>query len=172
MGTSTFHHVQPQKSYDHTWLLLYLRLRTLSYSELTFPHIDTTLTYMTFTSQATHDQDHAWFAVRVACRTCGGQRLDHVQQNVVECSDCHTTQWYTLNLRSEEDLAAESKSPGILKQLLIQLGIPQLAYIRHIPKATRFFWFKCLQCKKTTTDYSHGYSGYFICQFCKSKNLL
>ena len=34
---------------------------------------------------------------------------------------------------------------GFLKRLLIRLGFPQRAFIRYIPKATQFFWFRCIE---------------------------
>jgi len=131
-------------------------------------------TEMTLSAQkpVTHHRDHEWLAVRVACGTCGGHRFDPVQRNLLECSDCHTRQWQTLNMRQSDESPTQSESVGFLKQLLIHFGYPQRAFIRYIPKATQFFWFRCIKCKKTTTDYLHGYSGYFICQFCKSENLL
>lgn len=130
---------------------------------------------MTFTNQknlekVTQYQGQAWLALRVACSRCGGHQLTRVQQNLVECSDCHTKQWSILNLqRQEEDSSWQPDSPGIIKRFMIRLGFPQRAFVRYIPKATQFFWFRCMKCKKNSTDYVHGYSKYFICQFCQSE---
>jgi hypothetical protein len=147
------------------------RISTGGNTGLTFTKLGSvTRIRMTLASQkqATQNPDHAWLALRVACRTCGGRRLDHVQQNLLECSDCHTKQWRTLNLH-EHQPSLQPDSPGIVKRLMIRLGFPQRAFIQYIPKATQFFWFRCMECKKTSTDYLHGYSRYFICQFCQSE---
>ena len=126
---------------------------------------------MTFTNQrqVTRDRDHVWLALRVACSNCGGHKLNYVQQNLLECSDCHTEQWSVLNLQEKTDSSQRPDSPGVLKRLMIRLGFPQRAFVRYIPRATQFFWFRCMKCKKTSTDYLHGYSRYFVCQFCQSE---
>jgi len=71
-------------------------------------------------------------------------------------------------MREMEESSPRFDSPDILKRLLIRLGFPQPAFVRYIPKATQFFWFRCMKCKKVSTDYLHGYSRYFTCEFCKS----
>ncbi|MGD0423360.1 MAG: hypothetical protein ABSA92_07870 [Candidatus Bathyarchaeia archaeon] len=88
---------------------------------------------------------------------------------MVECSNCHTKQWSTLNLHEDEKPSPQLDSPGIIKRFLIRLGFPQHAFVQYIPKATQFFWFRCMKCEKTSTDYLHGYSRYFTCQFCQSE---
>ena len=123
---------------------------------------------MTFTSQKQVSNAHMWLALRVACTNCGNHRLDHVYQNLVECSECHTKQWSVLNLH-EETASPRPDAPGIVKRLMIRLGFPQRAFVQYIPKATQFFWFRCTKCNRISTDYLHGYSKYFTCQFCQSE---
>jgi len=127
---------------------------------------------MTLTSQrqVTRTQAQAWLALRVACGRCGSRQLERVQQNLVECSDCHTKQWSILNLEEgAQDSLSHVDSPGLMRSILVRLGFPQRAFVRYIPKATQFFWVRCLRCKKISADYAHGYSKYFICQFCQSE---
>ena len=119
-------------------------------------------------TQVTGASSHIWLARRVACRTCGGTRLDYVEQNRLECSDCHTKQWSVLNMHEGLDSSQQLDSPTILKRLFIRLGFPQTAFIKYVPRATQFFWFRCMKCKKISADYVHGYSRYFTCEFCKS----
>src|SRR5208337_1022262 len=123
---------------------------------------------LTDQKQLTQDRGRGWLALRLACGRCGSHRLDRIQQNLLECSDCHTKQWSILNLQgNSQDSSSQLDSPGIITSFLIRLGFPQRAFIRYIPKATQFFWFRCMKCKKTSTDYLHGYSRYFICGFCQ-----
>jgi hypothetical protein len=35
-------------------------------------------------------------AERVACRICGGRTFSFVEQNLVECRQCHEQQWYAI----------------------------------------------------------------------------
>ena len=65
-----------------------------------------------------------------------------------------------------EESAVSEEDPVGLKRFLLRLGRPQFAFIRNIPKPTRFYYFRCQRCKRIYTDYVHGYSRYFICPQC------
>ena len=40
-------------------------------------------------------------AERVACRVCGGRDLKFTDRNQVECTQCHETQWHTIQTNNE-----------------------------------------------------------------------
>jgi hypothetical protein len=101
-------------------------------------------------------------AERVACRLCGSSRLRRVGVNMVECTKCHETQWYSINIREH----CYEARPNGLQKTLARLGFPQFAFITNKPKPTRYYYFMCNNCKKISTDYVHGFSRYFICPHC------
>jgi ribosomal protein S27E len=112
-------------------------------------------------------------AERVACRVCGCRDLSIVGINEVECTRCHEKQWRTIERMQASIVLEENdprKSPCLFKRFLVRVGLPQTAYVRHIPRPTRFYWFRCSACKRTSTDYSHGHMKYLTCQYCKTMN--
>jgi hypothetical protein len=113
-------------------------------------------------------------AERVACRKCGGRNFKYVGENQVECTKCHEEQWYAIEVGKGERWLEEERSeqqPTLLRRIFIMMGLPQVAFIREMPKATRFYWFRCSACKKTSADYYHGHEKYLTCQFCEKKNV-
>jgi len=75
----------------------------------------------------------------------------------------------TDELRTASGLDDGEIQPNALKRTLLRLGFPQFAFSRNIPKATRYFWFKCGNCKKIANDYAHGYARYFTCPHCGNR---
>jgi hypothetical protein len=109
-------------------------------------------------------------AERVACRICGGRSLRVVAANEVECTKCLEKQWYAIESRSPvlEEKSTMNEGPSTLKRLIVQLGHPQYAFTRNIPQPTKFYWFRCGNCKTIGTDYEHGTTRYFTCPKCKT----
>lgn len=109
-------------------------------------------------------------AERVACRACGGRSFSFLGENQVECKGCGEKQWFTIRIDEKQELEACAVRPRLFRNLLLRLGLPQQAFVRNIPKPTRFYWFRCLVCKKNSTDYFHGHSRILRCQFCRTEN--
>jgi hypothetical protein len=62
-------------------------------------------------------------------------------------------------------------NPGIRKPdwctaFLVWLGFPRPAFVRNIPEATRFYWFKCSNCGRISVDYPHGHNLRLYCHYC------
>ena len=101
-------------------------------------------------------------AERVACRVCGWKRLRRIGVNEVECVKCHERQWYSIEIREhryDERLSSIQKT-------MVKLGFPQFAFMKNIPKPTRYYYFMCNRCKRISSDYAHGFSRYFNCPHC------
>ena len=112
-------------------------------------------------------------AERIACRSCGGRKLRFIQRNQVECATCKEKQWYTVGrgeVMDDRDYAGIYPEPGLIARALIRLGRPQKAFCANIPKETQYFWFRCTNCGKTSTDYPHSHAKYLTCPTCKSSN--
>ena len=101
-------------------------------------------------------------AERVACRVCGFQKLRRVGVNEVECVKCHERQWNSIEISEHR----YGKQPNSIQKTLVRLGFPQFAFMKNLPKPTRYYYFMCNRCKKISTDYAHGYSRYFVCPHC------
>jgi len=103
-------------------------------------------------------------AERVSCSICGGNRLRRVDINEVECVYCHERQWYSIEISGHR----YEKPPNGLQKTLVRLGFPQFAFIKSMPKPTRYYYFMCNRCRKISSDYAHGFSRYFTCPHCGS----
>lgn len=112
-------------------------------------------------------------AQRLACRVCNGHDLSFVGVNEVECDKCHEKQWYTLERTASLNNIAEGENPAglsLARRMLVRLGRPQKAFRANIPNATQYFWFRCTNCGKTSTDYAHGHAAYFTCSYCQTRS--
>lgn len=108
-------------------------------------------------------------AERVACRACGSRSFSFVGENEVECTKCHERQWFAIETAEKNAASKQVRSearPNMVERLLVRLGIPQSAFVRSIPKPTRFYWFRCMTCKKVSSDYAHRFARHFVCAFC------
>lgn len=112
-------------------------------------------------------------AERIACRACGNRTLSFLSENEVECTRCHERQWFAIEVGEKNPgskKVSSSARPNLLKRLLVRLGLPESTFVRNIPKPTRFYWFRCMTCKKVSSDYAHGFARYFVYEFCGNHN--